>query len=215
MSGSERLAPSPATPAVTVSASGRASGTRQRIVEAAEALLLGAESEEAVSVRALERQAGVTAPTIYRYFPDMSALLAEVATRQFERLNDAIAVATGHADPVLQIQEYGRAYARFALTHPNEYRVLLMNRTRDDQAASVRVREATGFQRLVVAVRAGIEAGRIAGDLSAEEVASLLVMSLHGVVSMIIARPDGWADPEALVEQMMQTMGLGLVPRES
>ena len=191
-----------------------ATDTRERLLRAAEDLLVEAESEAAVSVRALERHAGVTAPTIYRYFPDMGALLAEVAGRQFARLEEALAAAAGtDLSPEEQIQAYERAFARFGLEHPHEYRVLFLNRVSDTGPAADRVRRAASYHRVVEVVRRSIADGTLASDEDADEIASLLIMSLHGVISMLIARPGGWADADRLVERMMHAIGYGIVPR--
>lgn len=193
----------------------RAAGpdTRERLLRAAEDLLVEAESEAAVSVRALERRAGVTAPTIYRYFSDMAALLAEVADRQFARFDEVLAAATGDLSPEGQVRAYGEAFARFGLGHPHEYRVLFMNRVTDTDRAADRVRRAASYHRMVEATQQLIADGTLPPDEDADEVASLLVMSLHGVVSMLIARPGGWADPDRLVERMMTAVGYGILPR--
>ena len=59
-----------------------ASITRERIVEAAAALLAQG-GREAVSTRAVSAAAGVQAPTIYRIFGDKQGLLDAVASRGF------------------------------------------------------------------------------------------------------------------------------------
>ena len=187
--------------------------TRDRLVQAAEDLLRDSDSEQTVSVRALERHAGVTAPTIYRYFPNMGSLLAEVASRQFARLDAAIEAAAGEQDPIAEISAFGRAFARFGLEHPNEYRILFMNRADDPAAAADRLRAAAGYHRLVGSVRRAIDQGVVAASENPDEVARLLILSLHGVISMLIARPDGWGDPEQVIERMMFAIGYGLLPR--
>jgi AcrR family transcriptional regulator len=191
--------------------------TRDRLVQAAEDLLCEGASEQAVSVRALERRVGVTAPTIYRYFPDMGSLLAEVSSRQFARLDaaiDAVDAVEGVDDPVGEVTAFGRAFARFGLEHPNEYRVLFMNRVNDPTVATDRLRTAAGFHRLVASVQRLIDHGLLAAAEDPEEIANLLLLSLHGVVSMLIARPDGWGDAEQLIERMMLAVGYGIAPRE-
>lgn len=190
-----------------------AADTRERLLRAAEDLLVEAESEAAVSVRALERRAGVTAPTIYRHFPDMATLLAEVADRQFARFDAALAAAAGDLPPEEQVRAYGEAFARFGLGHPHEYRVLFMNRVTDTARAADRVRRAASYHRMVEATQQLVDDGTLPPDEDAAEVAGLLIMSLHGVISMLIARPDGWGEPDRLVERMMVAVGYGIVPR--
>lgn len=189
--------------------------TRQRLVAAAEDLIAEVGDESAVTVRALEARAGVTAPTIYRHFPDMSALLSEIATRQFSRLAETVeAAAAEHTDdPVAALAAMGQAFAQHALSHPGAYRVLFMNRIDSPVDTTQRLRDAAGYHHLVAMTRRAIDIGALPADDDPHELASLLLMSVHGVISMTIARPGGWSNPEHLVERMIHAVGYGVIPR--
>src|SRR3546814_10529650 len=84
-------------------------------------------SEEAVSIRAVAKATGVTAPSIYRHFTDKTHLLFEVCGRHFAAMDAAIqAAVAGIDDPLLALHEQGRAYVRFGMEHPEHYRIMFM-----------------------------------------------------------------------------------------
>lgn len=70
----------------------------------------------ALSLRELARRAGVSHNAPYRHFTDRQALLAALATDGFRRLGEALATASG--------RQMGEAYVRFALDHPQLFRLM-------------------------------------------------------------------------------------------
>ena len=66
---------------------------RAEILAATADLLLATGSEEAVSIRAVADAVGVTAPSIYRHFPDKNHLIFEVCLSSFNGLSDAVEAA--------------------------------------------------------------------------------------------------------------------------
>jgi Bacterial regulatory proteins, tetR family len=59
-------------------------------------------SAEAVTLRAVAREVGIAAPSIYAHFPDRDAVLMAVVVRIFDELTEAIAkgVESAGQDPV-------------------------------------------------------------------------------------------------------------------
>ena len=81
---------------------------REEILEATERLLLETGSEELVSIRAVARATGVTAPSIYRHFEDKTHLLFEVCARHFAMLDEVLQAAmAGIDDPLLAMRARG------------------------------------------------------------------------------------------------------------
>ena len=80
------------------------------------ARLLEKEGPGALSLRAVARRAGVSHAAPYRHFADREALLAALAAEGFRRLGEALAPASGRA--------MGEAYVRFALDHPQLFRLM-------------------------------------------------------------------------------------------
>jgi AcrR family transcriptional regulator len=74
------------------------------------------EGAGALSLRAAARNAGVSHNAPYRHFEDRDALLAALAAEGFELLGEAMRDHSG--------REMGEAYVRFALTHPQRFRLM-------------------------------------------------------------------------------------------
>ena len=78
-------------------ARGQGARLAEDIVTAALDLIEQHGSAEAVTLRAVARQAGIAAPSIYPHFADREAILLAVVVRVFDELAAAIQQATGAA----------------------------------------------------------------------------------------------------------------------
>jgi AcrR family transcriptional regulator len=169
-------------------------GLRDDILDAAEGLLIHTGSEDAVSIRAVAKTVGCTAPSIYRHFEDKQHLLFEVCARHFGRLADFVADAVaGTDDPVQAIGTMGRAYVRFALDNPEHYRIMFMGRSEltPEQYADERILESGAFGGLVAVVQTCIDTGRFRADLGEPvTIAHALWATVHGVASIAVAKPN-------------------------
>jgi len=99
---------------------------REALLETAERMVDDA-GAETVTVREAARRAGVSPGAPFRHFASRTALLTGVAERAMARFKDEIARAEAsvdRADPVARLQALGRAYARWALCHPEKFRVI-------------------------------------------------------------------------------------------
>jgi AcrR family transcriptional regulator len=77
------------------------------------------------TLREVARRAGVSAAAPYRHFADKAQLLAAVAAQGFVQLHETLsATAAKTADPTTQVLDMGRAYVRWAVTHPDYYQVM-------------------------------------------------------------------------------------------
>lgn len=87
--------------------------------------IVEASGYEAVSLRALAEELGVTRGAPYRHFPERDQLLAEVAFIGFERAHALIGIALKEAaDPVEQLFRSGRLFLRFARENPQLFRLM-------------------------------------------------------------------------------------------
>ena len=189
---------------------------RNDILAAAEQLLIQTGDEGAVSIRAIADAAGVTPPSIYLHFADKTELLGAVCEARFQDFDRYLEEAAAAIDdPVEALRARGRAYVRFGLEHPEHYRILFMTRT----AADTPHRDVdhlpgmTAFSRLVEDVARAMDAGGIApGDPFL--VATGLWTGVHGVTSLLIARPDfPWPHGDALLDHVLEVAISGLQPR--
>lgn len=98
---------------------------RDRLCDVAERLF-AEHGPEAVTIRQLAAALGVSAMTPYRYFKDKDAILAAVRARGFDRHADALENARAEAggDAVAKANAIGAAYVRFALEHPEAYKLM-------------------------------------------------------------------------------------------
>ena len=96
---------------------------RSALVAAALELLAEA-GPDALSLRAVARQAGVSAMAPYRHYADKEALLAAVATHGFEGLHAALAAADAAVPPERALTEQAVAYVRYALANPALFRLM-------------------------------------------------------------------------------------------
>src|SRR5439155_15315958 len=92
--------------------------------------------------------------------------------------------------PVKALHAMGRAYVRFGIEHPEEYRILFMSKELDSPKSAYleRLKGLSGFNHLVAAVERCMDAGAFArGDAFA--VACSLWAGVHGITSLLIAKP--------------------------
>jgi AcrR family transcriptional regulator len=184
---------------------------RTQILDAAEHLLVELGSDEAVSIRAIADAVGVTPPSIYRHFEDKEELLYEVCERRFADFNEAMDAARVPDDPVAAMRAMGAAYVRFALGHPEHYRVLMMtSRERDLKRQDSQGQKA--FDRLIGVTQRCIDAGLCRSD-DAVGMAVALWSGMHGLCSLLIsARGFPWpASPEELGETLLDVQLNGLL----
>ncbi len=179
---------------------------RTEILEATERLLLETGSEEQVSIRAVARATGVTAPSIYRHFEDKTHLLFEVCARQFALLDDTIeAAVAGIDDPLLAMQARGKAYVRFGVEHPEHYRIMFMGPAyaTPDQWADLL---GTGsFANLVLGIQAMVDAGIMDVPEDSVTVALHVWANIHGLTSLLVARPTmPWPELDAFIDDHLE-----------
>jgi AcrR family transcriptional regulator len=155
---------------------------RTDLLTTAAALVERTGSVDAVTLRGVAREAGVTAPAVYGHFADLGALLDAVVEGAFADLVAAVgAAADGVADPVERLLAGCRAYVRYGLSAPARYRAMFGSRQVPAGAAA--------FDTLVHAVDACVRAGASAStDPRAD--ATLVWTALHGLVTLWA----GWTD---------------------
>ncbi|MEX5721334.1 TetR/AcrR family transcriptional regulator [Geodermatophilus maliterrae] len=174
---------------------------RSDLLTAATALVETAGSADAVTLRGVAREAGVSAPAVYGHFADLTALLDAVVDRGFDDLVATIRAATADLpDPVDRLRAGCRAYVREGLAAPARYRAMFGPRR---PAAGARA-----FDTLVAAVDACVRAGRSASrDPRAD--AALVWTALHGTVTLRAGGPDlPWPDLDEQVDALVTRLAL-------
>lgn len=194
---------------------GEGNRLRGEILDATEALLIQTGNADSVSIRAIADAVGVTPPSIYRHFADKDELVNAICERRFTDLNATFDAADAFDDPLVRLKELGRAYGRFALEHPEHYRVIMMTTSSREKLQDESSQGQTAFGRLVAAVHACQEAGRIvSGDPST--IAVILWSGVHGLVSLLITSPGfPWpADSATLLNSVLDAQLASLLTHD-
>jgi AcrR family transcriptional regulator len=104
---------------------------RSALIDAGLAALEDAPVDD-LSLRALARAAGVSATAVYRHFPDKDALLAAMALAALDAMGEALqaageraAQAAGQGEGAeIALKAQGTAYVRYAIAHPQWFRLI-------------------------------------------------------------------------------------------
>ena len=176
---------------------------RTEILQAAERLLRTSGDEDAVSIRAIASEVGVTPPSIYIHFRDKTELILAVCEELFRRLGELSDEAVaGVEDPYERVERRGRAYVQFGIDNPEPYRIMFMARPDAGHARMTadELLDTAAFGHLQMDLTAAMEMGRIPhGDPFTMSCG--LWAAVHGVTSLLIAKPDfPWPPMDAFID---------------
>jgi len=188
-------------------------------VSGALALIERTGSAEAVTLRAVAREAGIAAPSIYAHFPDRDAVLMAVVARVFDELTEAIKKGQKSAgqDPAGRLIAGCEAYVAFGLEHPARYGVVFS--TQRPATPDYPKRVPTGpdgrplleygaetFALLVQDIEDCVTAG-VSASTDPVADATAVWVAMHGTVSLRTALPRfPWPDPAAFVRRLVLSL---------
>jgi AcrR family transcriptional regulator len=133
----------------------------QAILDAARDLL-AAGGQDALSMRQVAEQVGVSATAIYHYFKGKQDLVDRVVLRAFERFGAYLRDAMG-SHPEGSVERFGalgEAYLRFALENEAYFRIMFSIQAKD-HAVLQQVPEGGGYHLLRRSVADALAAGNI------------------------------------------------------
>lgn len=166
---------------------------RDELIDAAMTLLDQTGDPAALSLRAVAKQAGIAAPSIYRHFPDLNHLKHAVVERCFTMFSQArSSAANGVSDPGSALIAGARAYCEFGLSHPGHYQ--LMFGPDPEMPASLKYdsQQSPGrqaFHTLVGNIRECQESGAARATGDPFHLAANMWAFEHGLVSLRLNRP--------------------------
>ncbi|WP_280231403.1 TetR/AcrR family transcriptional regulator [Nocardia cyriacigeorgica] len=183
---------------------GTGSQLRSEILAATADLLNRTGNADAVSIRAVGKLVGVSAPSIYRHFADKDELIDAVVAQVFEDLDAAMRAAVDDdpaAHAIVRLHHLGMAYVRFALDHPEQYR--LATAPAETRGAVDQVLTSSAFQYMADTVKDAMDDGLIdPGDPT--PIVLELWSAAHGIASLLLAKPYlPWGDPMAAAERVL------------
>lgn len=168
---------------------------------------------EALTLRSVGDELGVSRSALYRHFSDKAALLTAVASEGFRMLHDELRSAWEHSGKGrVGSLAMGEAYVSFALEHPWHYRVMFGSGF-DLDASNAELRQ-TGSAAFDVLVESLVEL-QAAGLARQEDVrtqANFVWAVVHGVAMLAI---DGsiehqGAEPKALARYAVERLHTGI-----
>jgi len=167
---------------------------RRALVEAAKRVL-ERDGPQALSLRGVAREAGVSPAAPYHHFKDKSDLLLALAEEGFRGLGEAMKAAV-KADAEQNLATMGLAYVKYARTNPALYRVMYdCARNKDAMPADAHNKEDSGFQLVKEAM---IRAGADPSDEVGLELACIASWcAAHGIAEMA-----GFAQFHSLIERL-------------
>ena len=159
---------------------------RDRLCEAAEHLF-AEHGPDAVTMRQLATELGVSPMTPYRYFKDKDDILAAVRTNGFNRFSEVMEQAYDGAEGGrAKGAAVGEAYLNFAFEHPHSYKLMFdLNQPHETDypglmAAAHRARATQTHW-----VKALINEGVLAGD--PDDIGQMFWAATHGAVGLELA----------------------------
>lgn len=180
---------------------------RREEILAASLRLFGERGVHGVSTRQIAEAVGISQPTLYAYFPSKDHIASELSARAFAELERRL---TG---PHFAYTEEGlaaafRTYVDFGLENPDAYRVAFMIEGPTAPAGAVEAHKPGqgAFDVLRRAIARMHEEGLTATD-DPERLAQSLWAGMHGLVSLLIARPQfPWVDREQLIQSHVRML---------
>jgi AcrR family transcriptional regulator len=202
-------------PAVRRTRAKRGSGDllRDEIVVAARRLLAEADRAEDVPMRAVAEAVGVTTPSIYLHFADKQELLAAVVAGVFGELDVAMTEAAAtETTPLGRLRAFGLAYVRFAVEHPEHYRLAMLEPCPKPNVEVDEVLHSSAFSHLQTTVEECMTAGVFKGDPLA--ITFEMWATAHGVAALMIAKPYlPFGDAEDFADRVLCAAALGQAVR--
>lgn len=171
----------------------------EKILDAARELF-AAHGYEAVTLRKIAEAIEYTPAAIYGHFQDKDDLIRTLCKRDFDVFSAQLSTLQTVADPVERIRQLGHGYVRFALEHPQHYRLMFMtpNELEHDEDALERRGDPhrDGYAFLRLSVQEAIERGRMRESYSdADLAAQTFWAGVHGVASLQITHAsDDWVE---------------------
>ncbi|MEX1667422.1 TetR family transcriptional regulator [Zhongshania guokunii] len=188
--------------------------TRQALLEAVLELISRDKSFDAISLREVTREVGITPGAFYRHFPDMNTLGLELVTSSFSTLRAML--ITVRANPLpkeLIIRRSVETFITYVRAHRRQFQFI----ARETFGGVACVRDAINDEFKQLEAELARDLGRIVANENWSEadlrmLANLMIRSMIQIVNQqLMARPRGEDDAELinLAEKQLRLIALG------
>ncbi len=188
---------------------------RLYILDAARELFVS-KGVESVTMREIAKKIKYSPTTIYLHFKDKESLIHEMCLRDYQKLGEELGSIMQIKGPVERMQAMGTAYAKFALTYPNHYRMIFMTvRPNEDCEAEIEPSK-DAYKMLQLVVQDVYDNGHFLPEITDPElIAQTIWAGVHGVCSLEINMGHDphipWREVEARLQLMLSTLTRGLI----
>jgi AcrR family transcriptional regulator len=157
--------------------------------------LLEEDGEEALSLRAVARRAGVSAAAPYRHYADREALVSAVAAVGYRELAERLTAA--HPSPATpeQLTSVAIAYVQFALDHPALFRIMFGEPCKRGNDERVAATEAVSLYLREIVARSFPQA-------DVEPLATAIWALVHGLAFLFLDGKIDAATPSAVADRI-------------
>ena len=187
---------------------------RAEILEAAERIFV-AEGYEGATIRKIADEVGVSSTALYMHFADKACILHEIVEGTLSQLLARNTEIAGRPlDAVVRTKMMLDAYMHWGLEHPNAYQLVYCAQA---PASTDPTPERTSelshlcYEAFSGVVREIAASGRLRTG-TGDSAAQALWMACHGVVALLLSRPNfEWADRKDLLQVTLDGLLHGLV----
>ncbi|MRH89145.1 TetR family transcriptional regulator [Nocardia sp. SYP-A9097] len=180
---------------------GEGARLRDELVSAASTLLEDLDGQEALSLRAVARAAGIAPQSVYLHFNDRRELLTAVYQVRFGELHAALATARDAVPKDAAAERLSaicHAYIDYGTRNPGHYRVLF------GTAGTPGWEPTEGQLPGLPTIQLLIEAAADCGSTDPNATAVCLWAAMHGLITLRQDRPSfPWPPLETLVRTMV------------
>ena len=190
---------------------GQGERLRVEIIDTTLRLLDELADDQALSLRAVAREVGIAATSVYIHFTDRDALVLAALEHCDAGLQRAADDAeSGAADPVAALRARATLLSAWSREHPGLYKVLHESTLNWRTDMSFKEEMA---KRTTTAIRRCMDAG-LAPRANAETVSLDLRTAIHGAVSLRVNQPElPWPPLEEQVDRFLVKL-VGVPPAE-
>jgi len=186
---------------------------RAEILRAAERIFV-AEGTEGATIRKIADEVGVSSTCLYMHFRDKDEILLEICTAALEELHAINSEMSARpVDAVERVRLMLTAYVEFALGNPNAYRLVFCGSPLAGSDEKQQVTHQLGAQcsdQFLKVVREIAADGRLkTGD--PRTVHQALWAACHGLISLIITKPNLDWDPRQVTKVLIDGLLFGLI----